>query len=261
MKKTVIILCAIFLFFVSACGNTKTIEDNAIISTTAKKTSAIYTEAETNNVTNQSTKKQKETSTKPNKAEKVSQQNNIPPYILSVNLNDLIQIKSATNSMNEADFIEFMNKNFPNAVMNGIDDLSQAKQLLSELEKSYIPLLDGDKNNFSTISFYLESNEFHQLTYFGEKSRIVAYVHTAENIEQSGIMFNNMENAIIVKNIETDTYSAKIYTVENKEHFFVDLFIDDFYIFFRTHDVATIEEFEANFARLKFVKIGDLLNE
>ncbi len=261
MKKIAIFLCAISLFFVSACGNAKNIEDNTITSTAIKESSTINIETETDNVINQSTKNQKEVSTKLNKVEKTSQQNNIPPYILSVNLNDLIQIKSATNSMSEADFIVFMNENFPNAVMNGIDDLSQAKQILSQLEKSYIPLLDGDKNNFSTISFYPESNEFHQLTYFGEKSRIVAYVHTSESIEQSGIMFNNIENAIIIKNIETDTYSAQIYTVENKEHYFVDLFIDGFYIFFRTHDVATIEELEVNFARLTFVKIGDLLSE
>lgn len=273
MKKTIVILSVMILLFTVAC-NKQIVEEPSTTSgfdTYIDSTKAAETDLTQKNKTeiteyaeNGTSKVEEHSEKKISTVQDVSQKDaeEVPPYMLTVDLNDLKQIKTATKTMDEAEFAEYMSKNFAAEVVNGMNTLDKTKIILDELEGTYLPLLDGDESNFSTVSFYLGNNEVHQLTYFDKSRRIVAYSQTPKYDTQKRRLFGEYnENAVLVRTVENDLYNAKVYTTENTEHFYVDLIIGDSYIYLRTHDIQTIDEFEADFARLEFVKIGDLLNE
>lgn len=264
MRKTIAFLCIAMFLFTVACGK-QAVNETSTETKTNPETFLSTNQIETTGTFKENPTSYKETSKTTNSTTKtVSQKDTakVPPYILAVELNELKQIKNAVETMNEQEFNEYMSKNFASKTKNGMNTLDNTKSILNELEGTYMPVLDGNENNFSVISFYLDYNEVHQLTYFEEPRRIVAYSQTPKYDTQERVLFGEYsKNAVLVKNIENDTYKAKVYITEGSEHFYVDLFIEDSYIYLRTHDIDTIEEFEADFSRLKFVKIGDLLNE
>ena len=64
-----------------------------------------------------------------------------------------------------------------------------------------------------------------------------------------------------VKTIEADSAKADIYEFENREGFCADGVLYGQKFTLRVSEKQTTEEFEADFSRLNFVKIGDLLSE
>lgn len=272
MKKTIVILSVMILLFTVACSK-QIVEEPSTTSgfdtyTNSTKAETDLTQKSKTEITefaeNETSKVEEHSEKMSSTVQNISQEDaeEVPPYMLTVDLSDLKQIKTAAKTMDEAEFTEYMSENFADEAVNGMNSLDKAKIILDELEGTYLPLLDGDESNFSTVSFYLGNNEVHQLTYFDENRRIVAYSQTPKYDAQKRRLFGEYnENAILVKTVENDLYNAKVYTTENKEHFYVDLFIGDSYIYLRTHDIQTTEEFESDFARLEFVKLGDLINE
>ncbi len=184
---------------------------------------------------------------------------NSAPQILYLTLEDIIAVETAYNNMKEEEFENFIS-NYPKHYnMNGIENRSDAKIILDELKETTIILLDGDKNNISEMYFYLGRNEIQQSIIVEGDRRIVCYYYTPQNINGSSSKYSNSNQANLVKEITVNGITAKVSKFPNSELFFADISLNNTVICYRVTEAQTIEEFEADFTRLKFVKIGDLL--
>lgn len=268
MKKFFCILTVFLILFLASCGKknetSSTSNTSSQITSASIKSSAVFSSAE-NNTEQKNTLKEQEaisiSTTKNPVSSSAYYEQNSGPMIISVTLDNLIKIKKILNTVSPDDFTEYMEKNELTLAMNGMRDYENTLDIMNELESTYFPLLDGDKNNFSESSFYWERNEVQTITFFDEESRIVSYIYTPKSYRAEYGRFGDNEKAVFVEKIENDLLSANIYKTEEEDCYCIDLVVDDTYIFMRTHEIQTIEELEADFARLKFVKIGDLLND
>lgn len=256
---------AIFLVFITACEKNQ--EDVIPTNSATHEASDLLTTAllSEERFTGETTLHNKELATQSvmeyvSESSKYSEQNSSPAIIFAT-LSDLVRIKSILNTIHPDDFAKYIRENELDFAMNGMGDYESTTKLMNELENTYIPLLDNDKANFSTISFYWERNEIQQITFFDEERRVVCYIYTPESGRETGGRFGENENAIFVKSTKNNLAEADVYRIGDKEYFCVDVLIEDTYIFMRTNKIINIEEFEECFNRLTFVKIGDLLNE
>lgn len=259
MKKIISICFSLLIIF----GLVSCVKSDFPDSSKTTDTQATMQKEETSNTSQKTTNHPKVTETsvvtKPTEKVQPNQTNEVPPYILTVCLDDLKQIKSATQKLSEEEFVNYMKANYSNEAANGMDTLSDTQKLLEELENSYMLVLDGNESYYPDISFYWERNEFHQMIYFNEEERVVGYISTPKDNITPETYFGHNENAVLVKSVNNDDYSADIYTLDGRDNFFIDVTIGNSYIFLRTHDIHTIENCEADFERLSFVKIGDLI--
>lgn len=225
MKKIVALLISFCIIFIAGCQN----------------------ETATNSETNV-------TDTKHNSA----------PYIISVMLDELKDIRNAVNSMQEDDFKEYMYENHYGAIVNGMNTIEKAKVLMEEFEETTIPVLDGDAKNVSKLLLYRDSNCIHNLIIYDseEIQRTSVLVYTVNHTEANAMNFTEDVEFISTKNIENNRYTAKLYETNIEDcKFFGEIEIDGSYIILRSGGIETLEEFEKCFSRLEFRKIGDLLNE
>lgn len=183
------------------------------------------------------------------------------PMVVYATLTELKEIKAAFDSMQPDEFVEYMKNEKNEHYISGMRNYESAKDLLDELAATTVPLLDGNEKNFSEIGFYWERNEVQQLIFFNENSRVSSYNYTPKSGRDECDAFgSNNEKALLLKELNYNGVSALVYKTDKEETFFADVFVDDTYIFMRTKDIETIEEFEICFSRLQFVKIADLLN-
>lgn len=268
MKKINVFLCMTILLFTVACGK-QTIKEISAETKTDLQTVLNANQIET---TGNFTENFKESTTKVKEAAKetnsvtqaVSKKDTaeVPPYFFTIDLNELREIKQAVEMMNETEFAEYMNKNFASEVRNGMDTLNKTKSILNELEETYIVVLDGKKENVSTLTFRSENNEIYQLVSFDEEHRISSYSYTPENTHQKSLKINEDSSVVKSQKIEHETYSAILYELDNSDYtFLAGINTEDTFIVLRTNKIQSFEDFKTYFARLEFVKIGDLLNE
>ena len=189
---------------------------------------------------------------------------NSAPYIISVMLDELKDIRDAVNSMQEDDFKEYMYENHYGAIVNGMNTIEKARVLMEEFEATTIPVLDGDAKNVSKLLLYRDSNCIHNLIIYDseEIQRTSVLIYTVNHTEANAMSFTEDVEFISTKNIENDRYIAKLYETNIEDYkFYGEVTIDDSYIVLRSGGIETLEEFEECFSRLEFIKIGDLLNE
>lgn len=225
MKKYVALLISFCIIFIAGCQN------------------EIATKSETN-----------VTDTKHNGA----------PYIISVVLDELKDIRNAVNSMQEEDFKEYMYENHYGAIVNGMNTIENARFLMEEFEETTIPVLDGNEENISKLGLYRESNCIHHLIIYDseEIQRTSVWTYTVNSTKPKVMEFGEEVEIVSLKTIETDRYIANLYETRNADYkFFGEIIIDDSYIILRSFGIETMEEFEECFSRLEFRKIGDLMNE
>ena len=187
---------------------------------------------------------------------------NSAPYIISVTVDELREIKKAVNTMREDDFKEYMYENHYGAIVNGMNTIENAKHLMEEFESTAIPILDGDETCFNKLLFYHERNEIQCIIPYTENSVLTFNIYTPKsNRKESDVFGINNSDAVLQNELNTDNISASIYKTDTEDEFFADVFAGNTYIFIRTGGIQDIEEFEECFSRLEFRKIGDLLNE
>ena len=189
---------------------------------------------------------------------------NSAPYIISVMLDELKDIRDAVNSMQEDDFKEYMYENHYGAIVNGMNTIEKARVLMEEFEATTIPVLDGDAKNVSKLLLYRDSNCIHNLIIYDseEIQRTSVLIYTVNHTEANAMSFTEDVEFISTKNIENDRYIAKLYETNIEDYkFYGEVTIDDSYIVLRSGGIETMEEFEECFSRLEFIKIGDLMNE
>ncbi len=206
---------------------------------------------------------QNETATNP-ETTVTDNEHNSAPYIISVVLDELKDIKNAVNTMQEDDFKEYMYENHYGAIVNGMNTLENAQFLMGEFEETTIPVLDGDLKNVSKLLLYRDSNCIHNLIIYDseEIQRTSVGVYTVNSDKPKMMKFEEDVEIVLTKNIDTDSYTAILYETRNADYkFFGEITVDESYIILRSFGIETMEEFEECFSRLEFRKIGDLLEE
>lgn len=189
---------------------------------------------------------------------------NSAPYIISVVLDELKDIRNAVNSMQEEPFKEYMYEKHYGAIVNGMNTIENAKNLMEEFEATTIPVLDGDSENVSKLLLYRESNCIHNLIIYDseEIQRTSVWVYTVNSEKSEVLEFGEEVEIVSINTVETDRYTANLYETRNADYkFYGEAAIDGSYIVLRSFGIETIEEFEECFSRLEFRKIGDLLDE
>ncbi len=272
MKKIIAIICSLSILTLTACNNHTGKEDGITALSASQNSETEKTFLVTDSKTDYANQNYTTTTQNFTKEEKTSktvtatpsvtntEADGAPPYVLRESLDDLKQIKLASETMSESEFAEFMDEKFSTESMNGINSLETANKVLQELEETYIPLLDNDEENFSRISFYHEKNEIYQLISFDDETRLSTYVYTPENNREKKIQFSEESNITTVQSVKIGEYNVNLYEVEDADYsFFADVIIYDTYIIFKGKPNHSFEEYKAVLNRLTFVKIGDLL--
>lgn len=181
-----------------------------------------------------------------------------PPYILSVTLNDLKQIKAAVESMDEAGFAEYMDKNFANEAMSGMNSIMNTKSILAELENSYFIFID-ELDETGTIYFYVESHfisqdiEILDGVYF--RSRI--YTDSRKNFE-----YKNCDTVKHLKTLKNNDVTIELFEniEDEKEGLYGNIIENGQSIPFFTSVKITVDEIESALQGISIMKIGDLIN-
>lgn len=190
------------------------------------------------------------------------EENQSPPEIITVSYDELKEIKFAVENFDSDAFIHYMKENHGSIVLNGMYDLEIAKELLKELESTTILTLKDDFSFDDELSFYHERNEVQQLVSFNESSRISIYNYTPQSSrDKSGSFGENNEKAILLEELNFDGITISIYQTDSENTFFADVLVNGTYIFVRTKDIETVDDFKDYLSMIEFVKIGDLLNE
>lgn len=206
---------------------------------------------------------QNDTATNPETNE-TDTKHNSGPYIISVVLDELKDIRNAVNTMQEDDFKEYMYENHYGAIVNGMNTIEKAKVLMEEFEETTIPVLDGDAKNVSKLLLYRDYHCIDQLIIYDSEEiyRTSVWIYTVDSEKSEVLEFGEEVEIVSTETIETDKYTAKLYETRNADYkFFGEITVDNSYIVLRSFGMEEMKEFEECFSRLEFIKIGDLMNE
>ncbi len=206
---------------------------------------------------------QNDTATNPETNE-TDAKHNSGPYIISVVLDELKDIRNAVNTMQEDEYRAYMYENHYGALVNGMYELENAKLLMEEFEETTIPVLDGNAKNVSKLLLYRDSHCIHQLIIYDseEIQRTSVWIYTVDSEKSEVLEFGEEVEIVSTETIETDKYTAKLYETRNADYkFFGEITVDNSYIVLRSFGMEEMKEFEECFSRLEFRKIGDLMNE
>lgn len=183
------------------------------------------------------------------------------PLKFTGTLDELSSIKNAIDSAKPGEAPDFIWNIHNRLSLIDMTDYESSKRFYDEIASSSVPLIDNDINNFDEVNFYLEDHYFYQLDVFDGDKRISSKIFTPQsNIINVGVYGKNVKKAKFKKTIENDGVTADIYFVKEENIYCADVFVGDTYIFMRSKNISTIEEFEECFLKFTFVKIGDLIN-
>ncbi len=267
MKKAIIILLVIMMLGVSACERKNTEEST----TTATNKAEISTtrEAETTeealptySATRQSTAavSNKATTKSIQPTENISEQdvNEVPPYILTVSLNDLRQIKAASESMNEAEFAEYMDEGFSSLATNGMDTLERTESILAELENVNIVYVDEPSKD-EIMSFYVDTHIVFQeiATHKGFSVKCRIYTNPEDEFEYNDADILKQVNTYYVNGVTVELFEN---TSDGSDGFYGNIKFGENCIPFFTNTKISIEQFENIVPRIGVVQIGDIIN-
>ena len=187
---------------------------------------------------------------------------NSSPIILYFTLPDLKEIKQAYDSMNPDDFMTYMEYDKKELFMTGFWDYESSGKLIDKLSSTTIPLIDGNPDDFSEYSYFSESNSVDSLIFFDESKRFIVTAEDAESNTLKELKSDSELNIISEKDLKTDTYSATIYEVTDDYYsYLAEVETNGSYIVLRSMGIDSLEDFEECFNRLKFIEIGDLIEQ
>lgn len=186
-----------------------------------------------------------------------------PPYMFYFTLENFVEFKNAYETMTEEEFGEFIyetKKYYGNANIHSRED---AKRIIEMAESTTVILLDGKTENFQEMDFYVENNYMFQPVIIVDGQRhIGCSYYPPLNEKSETFLYDNVEGAEFIKEVTNGEVTAKVYFYNDE--FRAEMRVNGTLIRYRvwtSTGVDSIEEFEADFARFEFAKIGDLLNE
>ncbi len=268
MKKILCLLFSLLLIFsFSSCSGN---QHNDEVSTTENSVTTTVTDTAeqtseqlktTNTIQTEITSRNTAAKTTVLSTEKTNESlNEVPPYILALNLREIEQIEAAAKSKSEDDFVLFMEENFSSEVMNGMTSVAETLRLINEVKSAYLILVDGKHNN-EIMHFYTESHNVSYKIYITESLSIRYTSYTSGEQEA---FFKESEHIRII-NTYAGNNNAEIelfeYTTIEPNELFGNIRIGDEYMRFRMGTDTTVQDFENLLPRLTFVKLGNFLNE
>ena len=184
-----------------------------------------------------------------------------PPFCYFT-LEQLKTYKNACETMSEKEFERFV-KNSRNFADSNIDNLETAQTVMKAIEDTTVILLDGEKSNFYEIAYHEKSLYISQPVIMSETKNLVCTYYTNLSEENVKTHHENTEYITYLTDVTANGVTANVYIYPNGDvdELYAEMFVDGTRITYRVTEEQTIEEFEADFARLQFVKIGDLLKE
>lgn len=262
MKKILFFALCFLLVIISGCKNSIVTENN----TTKEQESYVESinnksDAQTSEIpkiTLTSTETYSEMSYITTSTEFLERYDNSPTTdILQFDIGTLKSLKKAAETMTDAEFERYLEESrLELAWLEMVNTTEKFNSLLDDIENIYVAVLDENSHNVF-LTYYVNEKRVFQSVSFSETRRFGFDFYV--NIEP--FYYANMEGAKYIKTVNTDFVKADIYIFENKTGFCADAVLGEQKFDVRVSEVQTIEEFEADFARLEFVKIGDLLNE
>ncbi len=187
---------------------------------------------------------------------------NSAPQNIRFTLNDLKELKFAFDSMEPNDFMTYIKDEKPMHYSGGLYDYEKASNLLQELFSTSIVLHENNAELLESISFYWERNSIHQLISFEEDKKVSAMIDTPESESPKELQLGDDTVYLYEKEINGENFSSTLYETENSDYkFFANVVTENTHIVLRSHNIPTFDYFESGFLKLRFVKIGDLLDE
>lgn len=187
---------------------------------------------------------------------------NSAPKNIRFTINEVKEIKSAFDSMNETDFMTYIEKEKPIHYSGGLYDYEKATDLLQELFSTSIVLFDNNTESLDSISYYWERNRVHQLISFGDDKKVSAMIDTPESTGTKELQLGDNTVYLCEKEINGENYSATLYETENTDYkFFANVVTENSHIVLRSHNIQSFDDFENGFLKLRFVKTGEFLDE
>lgn len=268
MKKIIAIVCVIVILVLPACnGKDKTnaplSSEESYIGTAidGAKTEVISNNKENNNTTttygfiSQSEK----LTTEYTSEVFVSNENthDVPPYILTESLEDLRQIKNATETMDEVEFSEYMDNNFSTEVVNGMDSLDNTKRLLSEMENTYIVFIDECVQD-NTMAYYTESGDISYRVSADDEFYLCCRSYISS---EKAFIYKEGDVVKYLGTYETNGITVELYenSQEETEGLYGNIKFDEQNIPFFTNVKISVEDFESVLPRIFVAEIGDLI--
>ncbi len=263
MKKFFTIICLFLILLLAACqskGNVSTTNPTKFFD----KTTTLFDEISTanNNIfstQNYNNNEEKTTVHSVSTTLKKLQQaiNDIPPYILTESIKDLKEIKAAVETIEESNFAEFMEQNFSDEAMNGMDTLENTSKLLYDFEKSYIVCIDEFAED-NIMSYYTDTGDISYKIMVDNEY----YLCFRSYVDQEKA-FKYKEGDIVkhLKTYEVNDITIELYenTADETEGLYGNVIFNDICIPFFTNDKKSVNQFENVVSRIKIVQIGDLL--
>lgn len=271
MKKAfTIVLCFLFLIAIASCTDKQGTNESSASSSTnkAEYLSESATAATTAQKSNELKDKESKADILPSENEttevpfdSAEHNENSAPQILFLTLDNISEIETAYNNMEDEAFERFISEHPKHYEANGITNRSDARKVIDEIKETTIILLDGDEENVSEMYFYLERNEIQQSISVNGEKRIICTYYTPLDDHTNNAMLAGNPNAEFLEELLVDNVPVKLYRLQNNDSYFAELSVGNTDIFCRIINMENINELKTYFDRLTFVKIGDLLNE
>lgn len=252
------------LIFLAGCqGNLAT--ENSTTKTQNLSTEYVITTSETQNFQNEETtivlNETKENTYSPTEKSEFFERYDDAPAAdtLQFDIKTLKELKKAAATMTDAEFENYLEENrFIFAWLEMVNTVEKFNSLIYDIENIYVAVLDTDSYDDVSLTYYTREKRIFQAVSFSETKRFAFdYYVGIDPI----YYFKDLEGAEYVKTIEINSVNANVYELESRKGFCADAVLGEQEFDIRVSEKQTIEEFEADFARLEFVKIGDLLNE
>lgn len=164
--------------------------------------------------------------------------------------------------MNDEELFEYMHSK-ENLWGSQIFSTEEALTYIEAIENTTVILLDGKPENLKKITFHELPLYITQPITMSDTRNLVCTYYT--NLSDDNIKTKHENNEYIwyVTAVTANGVTADVYMYPNGDvdEFYAEMFVDGTRIRYRVTEEQTIEEFEADFARLEFVKFGDLINE
>ena len=271
MKKTIVVILALSFLIFFGCDNQKSNKNltdisssNVSVSSTQKEQSSVLSITQEQTVI-ESTKKttkyfESETdSLKTSKTQSSSKSEESPPSdTVSLNIITLRHVKKAAETMNDEEFFSYLQYNYFDAINCDFDTPEKFLSFLEQIENIYIAKLPYDDESIKSLNYKIGQSEVFQSILMHDSLRFAFnfYVSVEPNF-----YYSTLDGSEYIKSIENNSIKADVYKTKSIEGYCADAVIYNQCANFRASEAQTLEEFETDFARLEFVKIGDLLNE
>ena len=178
---------------------------------------------------------------------------------LQLDINSLKKLKKTVSSMNDTDFQTYLEENrFDFTWLETVNTIEKFNSLLHDIENIYVATLSSNINDNIYLTYYLKENTLFQSVSLSETKRFAFDFY----IEIEPLYyFSNIDGAEYIKSVNINSVKANVFELKSRNCLGADAILENQKFKIHVNEIQSIEDFEADFARLEFVKIGDLLND